>query len=125
MSRSFSQPPSCFDIRFGDHECDRDEVLYNIGIRDGSARDVTIKDDKIPVVFKTPTGNISLKVSPQITFKDIKQEITDELGFRHHDVTIRDSSSAPVSDASTLQQWLAAHPHLKPPYEFLLEIILP
>ena len=125
LSDSFTLPPSSFKIKFGDNECDNDDILYNIGIRDGSEIYVEVLSNKYHLTIRTPHSSVSIEVDGDTTFEQLQQAIIQSLQMDVQSVvTITDANALPVQPMYTVKQYLEEHPELTQPYTFNASIKL-
>ena len=118
LSDAFNFPPSSFKIKFGEHECDDNDVLYNIGIRDGS--EITYH-----LTIRTPVSTLPMEVDGDTTFQEIQQCIVDsESELRYSHISITDINLIPVLPHSTVKQYLEEHPETEKPYTFQVNVLL-
>ena len=118
LSDNFNSPPSSFKIKFGDNECDNDEVLYNIGIRDGSEIHVEITSNTIHLSIRAPEHTVPIETDADSTFEQIQQEVTNGLHLEKSHLTLTDPQGIPVQPLCTIKQYLEEHPELSQPYIF-------
>lgn len=129
LSKSFDMPPSSFRIRFGDQDCNPDDLIYNAGIRDGSVIDVEITEQQqisnaIHVTFRSPMATLQLELAPDATFQAIQEQLITELGLVDHEATVLNETLDAVPAMYTIQQYLDEHKELNPPYSFNIAIQL-
>ena len=119
LSVSLNNPPSSFKITFEGRECNGEDVLYNIGIRDGAEIFVDVTNRKYHLTIRTPVHDIPVEVDPNATFEQIRERLLDSLHIQSSPVNIVDYKNNPVTSHSTVQQYVKNHSDLKEPYLFI------